>query len=652
MDRLIEIIEGELKTNLGFIETKKEKDEEYKKRIAILEEIKKHPGKIVDNPDEFYNAAIINKNSIPVYIQALFNLSDMIEEFRNESQIQKVLEYLDFIISERIEYYKKEINDKTYEEEAAKYTRALELLKNYNSDTYLSPEDIELIKESVFSVYDINNDLLKFLCMVMINNAKIEELKALQSEEKGEIVEKEEILEKKDEEIEPLPKEVVTSMEKKRKRFNKSASKEKKELAKRKKYIKKIDEIFSSDFSSYPNHELISSILSKALDALKDSESEIDFDLLEDKEVDYSFISAMSSYNDLYVLFAISFAGAYKYKEHDVVKAIIKEYYLNPLIDVKDFLDYAGKHEVGKILTRLENLGANDQNESARGYNLHTYISNYIDQDGISEGDRKYHLEFCFKILYNEINDLIKDRDADSLNSIELDNLVNVAKTILNEYSKYIPSDEEEKDPIEDFYGPDAKNFFVIFDLDKFDYSYQKVRDSRKEYPIAKDVFDKIKDTIPMDQQTLISDKVSHNVKMREQKDNPYEILELRGGDTRVTFKVVGSKKYVTLTKKVSVGNSEKSDFNIIVLFQVGFGRLQGKKKASEIQPSVRAFEANPERYNELVEIFLPENNKDGFSEKAREEIIRAIEEFKKIQTDILDISEDPGALGSGKGLK
>ena len=64
MDRLIEIIEGELKTNLGFIETKKEKDEEYKKRIAILEEIKKHPEKIVDNPDEFYDAAIIKERAL------------------------------------------------------------------------------------------------------------------------------------------------------------------------------------------------------------------------------------------------------------------------------------------------------------------------------------------------------------------------------------------------------------------------------------------------------------------------------------------------------------------------------------------------------------------------------------------------------------
>ncbi|MBQ9019438.1 MAG: hypothetical protein IJ097_03940 [Bacilli bacterium] len=635
MEEIIQIIEDQINE---LIESQ-EKNKEY---IRQLEELKQRINSYRENPNIIdSNEYAFKEDFSDENVESIIALKGLYE-YKEEPQVSSALEYLDKLVTKKLDSIDKEISqyDDNLENKINEYNDILNLLKNYNDRQYITLEQINKIKEIVGS----KQVLLKLYSIVVINNSTIENEKSISRND------------------EVLPIEVVEDLDNRRASINVTQEQIDEKKVKIEEYLNRINYFLNNSEYKEMNVDLYnisSRIMNYAKEVLEREDIELDvFDVVENDMV----ADDIKWLEDNYLKLGIVKALLYAYENNDIqqVKELLEIYKINPTNDIKDYLELEGYKEYFDILSLLETkYNAKEKLTSVIGIN-------YDDVKNLSDRSNLQDDTYLLQIIYKDIVELLNDRTMNDEIKGKLDELIKRANKILESYGEVIKITVE-KDEIADHYGS-YDNYIVFYDENSFMESYDELRNEHREMAAAlsSDVSRKINKLIGTELPKLIADDdCAHNIHVKRNTPNSYEILAVRKGKTRLSYKVI-EDAYVT--------DENGRKHPIIMVIHSCFGEADGRSKSTNLLKGIKIFEKielvkdenGKTRYDRLKEIFTVGKDEHIISKEAQKELEKALNIIKKVQEDSLqnrdenyieelldeEIEEDKELGGNGHGRK
>lgn len=615
MEEIIQIIEDKINKLNEDKEGKKRLEELKQKVISFLD----NPDAIVDNQDEFkFIFSEEDRNTLEAIISlcGLYNYK--------ESQIINALNSLKEMVDKKVSSIDEEINriQDNINTSVDEYNRLLDILINYDEDTYVSIDDLLKIKEIVGE----SEELLKLYFIVAINNSEIE-IKQINEQ---------------NEEESALSRDVVEDLDNSRAIINTTVQEMVDEVNKKNEYLVQINSFISNIGYRDLDEELYNLVLPimlSAKDILEDEKEKLFIDCVEED----GNLETMNLFegNELKLLVARELLFAYEDNNIDKVRDILNIYKSNKSIDIKDFLALEGLRDYASILFKLEEkYNIKDGINSVEGVSYEDVLT-----DGLSQ--TLQNDIYLLKITYKDILELLNERKmTDEVRTI-LDKLMNRIINILEKQDSVIDNnqDDNKTDNIkENLIG--KENCVVFYDIDEFHKSYENLM--KDHYELANDMQEEIKSKIEcLKDRPLLdlitNESVAHNIHRDRNKRNKEEILALKDGKTRLSFKVLegikikddtGKEYPVIMIIHVCYGWTDKytKNYNLSEALTI-FDRYQAKAKIKDERTGRTTRAIINTRCEEWSEILSSESNADGLSEKAIEKLSESVEEMKKLET-------------------
>jgi len=594
-----------------------EVQERQRQDILKLEELKQRIEYYIENPntidddtiDEVKDILELEENDSIIQLRGLFYGV-------TEPQIIEAIGHLNEIATTRINKINEDIaviegNDVfTLINE---HNRIIELLDGYNSEVYISSDDLRKLRE----ILGDSEELLRLFYEIAINNSEIERIRRERREQQPEeSISIEETLDEQTEQQLDSRDELYTSQQE----LETAAGL-------RKEYLDRINTFIENEnYKNIEGYEYSLLIINKAKKVLLDSSSEIDFAFINDIGIENP-----SWYlgNELVVGTAKLLLDAYDNENVHLIKNILNEYKKNKFIDTKDYLKLEGLDSYATLLTTLE--------EKYKFNEINT-VNSYNGMEDKEDADAETRLG----IIYKDIISLLKRIDTTTDTRVQLteEDRAELAKYVkkINEILGNNKDVEISSSEIEEYYGP-RDNYIVFYDVDEFQKSLEEtIADhSGQRDEIKKNVDSQLQMLKNIDISELISSRKSGNIHTDKGKDNVYEILELKTTNyIRISFKRLNNAKIIDKNGK---------EHNVIVVIHTCYGKIGKNGKYENLTKGIKIFEdieketkrkKKKSRYSNLVEIFSEEKNIDGISEEAREEIEKGIAKLKEYSIDAM----------------
>lgn len=607
MEELIRIVEEKINK----LKEKEKGKKELEELKAKINNYLYNPDGIIDGAEEFkyiFRDESINSLNLIISLCGLYSY--------RESQIVDALSMLGMMANKKLNYIDDELgkiqSDIDYKIE--EYNDVLNKLKNYNSDTYISLEELIKIKEVVGEC----EELLKVYFIVAINNSEIEKRRLEEESVVEEVI---------------LPNDVVEDLDDSRVLINTTLEEQIEESTKKDEYLTRITEFIGNSqyrIMDEKLYDLSLMIILKAKSILENSENSLDFSFLENELNKEDIVWVDGS--DLVIISLKELLEAYETSNLDEVREIIDLYKSNTSIDIKEYLKLEGLNDYAILIQKLEDKYKVHENiDTVRGI---SYEEAKVDESLQNLQSDVYLL----KITYKDILELLENRKLDTKNKAKLDELINRIKTINAKYESTDTIDNDVDDLSE--YYKNAENYIVFFDIDEFDKTYEELKKSHYEMAEAlsrsvKSKFKKLKEYNSFD---LVKEEHSHNIHTSRKHPNPYEILDLNKGLARLSFKVIEGAK---------ITDERGIEHPVIIAFHTCYGAIDGTAKNANLIKGVDMFRYDgTNRYEKLKRIFSRDANKNGMTDEAREELEKSLKEIMRIQSDFAkqddeDLDED-----------
>ena len=622
---------------------------ELNANIALLNNFIDDVNLIKDNIDSFKSLVPIENNACSLVIQLIIN--NDYDRYSTQSQVVESKNILIETIKESISNYQKKLEEtkakKINEEDIDKYDHILDIIKNYNSDTYINAEELLKLKKIISEFLllnnndeNVNNEIIKFTMDILINNSRIEKLNSIVEENQDQEHEQEQ----------SLSADKLNEMDRDRELINASESDKNVESKKKDKYIERLINFLTNDEFKSIDENLYTKacyIVNKAIEILK-SEEELDLEFIE-KEIELTDISALDGLY-LQVSSAIFLLESYERKNKEDISSIIDLYKNAPALNIKDFFEVENYSKFAELIKKIEKLISGKINkESFDDFAYDDIMKTIEDETGL--------MEYKLSAVLKGIDLVAADRIINDEEKIKLNNLFELANKIIKENKTEkndTTNNNDDDEIIEYFYSKfnELKNYIVFYNSEDFLASLKKAitEHSSHKYEIITDVLDKINKLVTTDIARLQLKDVSHNVHLGLNTPNPYNILALTHKASRVTFKIIENSGII----------DSKSDekHNVIVLLNALFGDTDADTKSVDELASVKVFEKTMDtRYgyvkkyktkkpsetstNGLYQIFSKENNNNGITDSAILELKESKRVIDEIEKMLMEISKE-----------
>ena len=582
---------------------------------------------IRDDAEKLSSLIKTNLDDCALVLQLIFN--DDYNKYSTQPQVIESKNKLISKVQESIEEYEKdkkelekiEIND----DEKNKYDHLINLIKNYNSDTYISIDELFDLREVINEFISLNisderiiDEITKFTMDILINNSKKEVL----------------INETRIEE-ETLSVEEIEEMDNDRKLINSSTSDEKTESEEKKKYLQNFKDFLKNAELKNNNEDLYNKACIIVKNAIKTIETDetIDYTFIE-TDIKESYISALDG-EYLHIATAKYLLESYANGDIDNVNKIINAYRNASDLETKEFFKLEGYTDYSKLIEKIEKLiSGKSYKESFDDFTIDNIMD--IIKNADSQTDYKYLLSAVLK----GIDLIVKDRKIDDDEKEQLNSLFKEANKIIKENKEEKAKEENSDSQIFDYFRSgfsNLENYVVFYDQEEFINSVQKAITEHAGYKleIVTNTLDKIDKLVSSDIASLSSERSSHNIHFGPNDPNPYEILALRNGAARVSFKTIENSGIID----PKTGKQRR----VIMVLHSLFGDTDADTKSEDELASVKYFENTMEsRYgfvkkyrtkrpsetseDGLYQIFAQDKNKDGITDKALKELKTAKE--------------------------
>lgn len=672
---------------------------ELNKNIETLKNFINDINLIKDKIDELTALVQIDYNDCGLILELIANGDYDI--FANQPQVIESKNKLTDRIKESISKEENELENyrdiKINTEDIDKYNSLINLIKTYNSNTYIEEKDLVLLKEIILELLsseaieeDDVDEITKFTMNILLNNSRIELLRSIRIEETAEVtpinaeVAEETTTEAAPEvaeevqtseaaptevtpinvevvEEEPLSATEVEDMARGRELINYSETNEQEESQEKKKYLQKFKEFLNDEDYKEKDEDLYNKaciIIKNAIEMIE-KEDNIDYAFIEN-DIEESYINSLGGAY-LHIATANYIIDAYLEADSKHVTQIIDSYKKAGELDIKDFFKLEGYPEYAEIINKVEKLVSGKSfKESFEDFSIEDILKVISNND--SQADYTYLLTAVLKGI-----DLIaEDRKINDEELTELSNLLGYANKIIKDNKEDKGVGGQKDDEILDYFRSnfsDFKNYIVFYDPEEFIKSLKDAVTDQAghKYEMVTTTLDKIDKIISKDIGDLISEQTSHNVHIKQNKPNPYEILAYRKGVSRVIFKVIENSGIID----PKTGKQHR----VIMLLHTFYGDTDTDTKGDAENESIKLFESTmssrygyvkkyrssrPEETSEdgLYQIFSQGANEAGLTDRARNELETTrdvITEIKKLQIELEQANDEETNKKGGK---
>ena len=528
----------------------------------------------------------------------LIKLKDYFEINKEESQIKQSKEYLDRIVTIKINEFlnkKDSLTDKilSNKEEVLKVCLIKDILINYNDSTYIDQEKLDLINSLVEEI-DISEEIVKLYLLIARNNSKIEKqsLTITQTHELT-IDEIDEIDEERDNILQE-----EESLE-----YNNTIQNY------TNKYLAYKNNLSYKELN--PNiYEISSEIMKDFLIELNDVDEEtLQVALFAEDDID--IIKSLTE-ESLKLGVSIALLNAYENLDINSIVKIIDSYRKNIYIDIPTFLTLNGHDEYAKKIKEydyLANLIVSEEQENRyESYKDITFdkLEKFLEYSNITKSD---YIKYKMKKVYDDLIYLFKDRIIND-DVLELVNGQLKKLEILNERLK-IETTGPKTNPDELFTGK-FSNYIVFIDPDLFIKTAQEIKLQHADAIDSSflSTFDKIINTDYTDLQTG-----NKRIKGNRSKKKQNKVKEEKSAHIRVGFKILRG--------------AEVDGHKVFVIYLPCYGDLDGISKEKGLKSSDELYSSTrgKEIYANLQKLFSSKN--ETLSEEAQKQIDKTKEIYK-----------------------
>ena len=569
-----------------------EQIEKLNNNIEKLNIIKETP---INIDESFLNSIFDDEIKNSRDYKILIKLKDYFEKNKEESQIKQSKEYLDRIITIKINEFlnnKNNLTDKLIinREEVIKLSILKDILIEYNNSTYIDQEKFDLIN-SVAEKLTASEELVKFYLLIARNNSQIEKQSLISTTEELTVDEIEEIDEERNNILEEETSEYDNIVDN---------------------YINKYNKY--KDNASYK--ELNPNMYEISLEIMKDfliELSNVDEETLQIAlfaENDIEIIKSLTE-DSLKLGVSIALLNAYENSDVNSIAKIIDSYRKNIYIDVPTFLTLNGHDEYSKKIKEyayLDDLIISKEKE--KQYESFKDIASdnlekSLEYSNIRKAD---YIKYKMKKVYDDLIYLFKDRVI-SDDVLELVNGQLKKLEVLKEELKKEPP-KPKINPDELFTG-NFNNYIVFLDPELFMKTAQEIKNTH-DVPDSSFIstFDKIINTDYTDIQTG-----KKKIKGNRSKKKQNKVKEEKTSHIRVGFKILRG--------------AEVNGHKVFVIYLPCYGDLGGmpKEKGLKSSDELYASKKGKEIYTNLQKLFNYKN--ESLSKEAQEEINKSIEIYK-----------------------
>lgn len=531
----------------------------------------------------------------------------------SESQIKDLLEHLEELISLRIVDLEKQLREIELipDTRIEKYERVLDILREYNRDKYIEPEERKQIDE-IINTMSINDEIIKFYFDIAINNSRIErERNRRAREERTAVLSEEEI-----QQMDASREEIAPSRE-----YDENDARLKKELNEK---IK----AFLEDSSLRENNENLfnsaSDILSKALVIINDEAGSISFikeylDGLEEPDIDFiDFITA------------IEILDAYKNNDLDKITSIIENY--NSIIsrenepeienntienepvvetiaiedEVKSILNSNNLEEYAELMVELEELYYvkdlldDPYVKSFADLEMAEFVKTIKRMNLSDEDNYRYILAKYYSEIVETSYGVITEETKNKLGEIKtkINEIINKINEIRNN------NGSNSGDP-ENPYSSKFNNYIVFFNEDEFTESYNDPTFDEIR-PIVPAVLDfKLDKLVEHDLNTIIHD--SHVLQESESKPNQDNLYEYLGGNSRITYQILKTSKIYR--------DGDNQEHGVIIVYHACFAH---QDKHDKLHAAIDSFKKDIGNFLDFAEAFDSPKSFESLCKKSR----------------------------------
>ena len=622
MDKIIELLENEIKKILDNRELLTNELEQFKETIKILNNSKTNPDEIdVETFKSIFNSDLSSKLDDLLLYKGWFKSNS------EESQIELALNELSSIINSKIE----ELNNRiesinsiiNSDELINAYTEALNILKKSDNGQYISMEELSKLDKVVESI-GYTDDLVNAYLKIAMNNSAIEKTKKVSSK-----------VELSDDQIRRMDDALD------RINFTEENIKEKKSDNDRfAEMFNKFNNIENGNSPSYKDvKEMLDDDLYNTSKEIISKSREImsDLDFKPYQELLNEFGLEIFDGEDLYIGMTIELLSAYESKNIERIKELIKilkdkeaeeertrrEQELRDAEFEREFEQALLVEETANSEPQIDDIipasGLEEYAEKLKEVNDRYGISKFLQNNenyissfgGLNLKDIKDsfppeedYYKYCIALVYDKIfKILITGNNSDEIKhtlselKVELDSAINsfedylLALDNINEKTIYEQMKEEGK----------PFNYLVIFDKDEFDDTYSKSRAvgaiKKTEYPAA--VLRSLNEIMMTTDLSQIMRK-SHNIHRSHGHPNEDELLDYAAGKMRITIKILPNPHVI--------GDDENDKHNVIIVFHNVYAL---RDKSDELMATITTFDTKQDRFKQIQEIFSENGTKE-----------------------------------------